>query len=244
MTKVLISQPWANMICVGLVDVFDLGIDLGTKPCRVLIHAAPWQKYDNRPTIPLEWRHALEMAQLLGIVPLYHELQYDCLIGFVTAEKVTPEPRQVWAYGGNPKTVYRLSNPFIFDDPLAKGTDVTEEHLLRASEPFPCAPFMFDGHLVIPVNHKIFEEATEGYTVNVPLTDAMARLLTCNGKNIPFAGILLGHGNFVKRFLYEKDNDFHIARDEKGKPKHVFSIVKNMDVAKPFFTFNLKHKVY
>ena len=87
MRKIVIPQPWASMIAAGVINVFDLGIDLGTEPCIVLIVAAPWQKYDNSKKIPLEWLQALEIAQLLGLVPLYRDMPFNCIIGYVTAAR-------------------------------------------------------------------------------------------------------------------------------------------------------------
>ena len=244
MRKIVIPQPWASMIAAGVINVFDLGIDLGTEPCIVLIVAAPWQKYDNRKKIPLEWLQALEMAQLLGLVPLYQEMSFNCIIGYVTAVSAKNLTDSIWAYGSNPETLYQLVLPFIFDETMPVQVVVTEDHLMRASEPFPEVPYSDGTELCVQVNKDIFHRAVEGFWFSIPLTDAMARLLLKDGKNIEYHTVMLKYGFHVKRFLYQKENDFYISLDINGKPKRYYSINKERKEARAFFKIHLEHKIY
>lgn len=244
MRKIIIPQPWASLMLAGIIDIFDLGVDLGTEPCIVLIQAAPWQKYDNSPKTPLEWLLALEMAQLMGIVPLYHEMPFDCIIGYAIALKETEEPQSIWAYGGKKDHLYRLVVPLLFDEPLQSNVAVTEDDLLRSSAVFPTPPHVIVDDLCVNVNRKLFYDAAEGFSFIIPMTDAMFKLLVREGEIIRYKGILLSYNGLVKRFIYEEDNDFDIARDGSGKPKHYFSIRKGKEDAKPFFRIHLRHKIY
>lgn len=244
MRKIIIPQPWACLICAGIIDIFDLGVDLGTGPCLVLIQAAPWQKYDNSSKRPLEWLLAHEMAQLMGIVPLYHEMLLDCIIGYVIAVKETENTQSVWTYGGKQDRLYHLYLPLFFDKPLANNTVVTEDELLRTHAVFPTPPHVIRDTLFIPVNRKLFFDAVEGFSFIVPMTDAMFELLVQDGKIIQYEGLMLSYNGLVKRFLFEKDNDFDIARDGDGNPRRFFSIRKGKEDAKPFFRFHLRHKIY
>ena len=244
MRKIIIPQPWACLMLAGIIDIFDLGVDLGTGPCLVLIQAAPWQKYDNSSKTPLEWLLALEMAQLMGIVPLYHEMPFDCIIGYVIAGKVTEEPQSVWAYGGKKDRLYRLYLPLLFDKPLPNNAVVTEDMLLRSSAMFPTPPHVVGDTLCFNVNKKLFYDAVEGFSFSVPMTDAMFQLVVRNGEIIQYKSVMLSYNGLVKRFIYEKDNDFDIARDGEGKPKHYYCIRKGKDEAKPFFRIHLRHKIY
>jgi hypothetical protein len=114
----------------------------------------------------------------------------------------------------------------------------------RASVVFPTPPCVIHGNLSINVNRKLFYDATEGFSFTVPITDDMFKMLIHDGAIIPYKSIMLHHAGMMKRFAFEKDNDFDVARDEKGKPKHFFSIRKGKDDAKPFFRINLRHKMY
>ena len=244
MRKIIIPQPWACLICAGIIDIFDLGVDLGAETCLVLIQAAPWQKYDNTSKRPLEWLQALEMAQLMGIIPLYHEMPLDCIIGYVIAVKESKMAQSVWAYGGKQGQLYRLNLPLFFDQPLHKNAVVTEDELLRSHAVFPTLPIVIDGNLSIFVNKKLFYDAVEGFSFIAPMTDAMYNIMVKDGKIIQHKGLMLNYNGLVKRFLFEPDNDFDIARDGDGKPKHYFNIRKGKEDVKAFFRFHLRHKIY
>ena len=137
-----INQPSASMLVTGLVDAYDLGVDLGKEPRHVLVQATSWQQYETHSSKSLEWQQSLELAQLMGIVPLYHEMPFDQIIGIVVAAKLPTGFADVspWTYKANDETIYAISQAHVFDQPLPPRTEITWEHLMRTSEVFPPMP--------------------------------------------------------------------------------------------------------
>jgi len=245
MKHVTIRQPWASLICAGVIDSFDLGVDIGAEMCQVLVHAAKWQKYDNRKSIPLEWLQELEAATLTGIVPLYHEMPFDCVIGFVKASHqidTYPWLNPIWQHGAKRETHYLLTGAQLFTKPLAGKLSENSElpSYCTILQPDPLA---VEDRIVIPVNHKIFEEAREDYQIIVPLNKLFHEVIIDKAPKDGFKEVCLMCGFFFKKFAYEADNDFILAWDEKGKPKKFFSITSGKNEVKRSFKFHLRKQL-
>lgn len=246
MFKVTINQPSASMLVTGLVDAYDLGVDLGKEPRHVLVQATSWQQYETHSSKSLEWQQSLELAQLMGIVPLYHEMPFDQIIGIVVAAKLPTGFADVspWTYKANDETIYAISQAHVFDKPLSPRTEVTWEHFMRTSEVFPPMPEVYDDNLIVPVNQELFSKAIEGYFIDLPLTDGIFHLLTNKEDSFSkFGGVVLKCGNIAKRFVYEDDNDFVLAYDEHGNPKRFFSVNKGKMDVKPSFRIFLNTRI-
>ena len=115
---------------------------------------------------------------------------------------------------------------------------------MRTSEVFSPMPKIYDGNLVVPVNHDLFAKAIEGYFIDLPLTDGIFHLLTNKGDSFrKFGGVVLKCGNLVKRFVYEADNDFILTYDEQGNPKRFFSVNKGKMDVKPSFRIFLNTRI-
>ena len=242
MRKIVIPQPWASMIAAGLIDIFDLGVDLGTKQCRVLIVAAPWQKYDNRKNLPLEWVQALSEALLLGMIPLYEEMPFDCVIGIVKASKLCTELDSVWAYGGKRNTLYLLTDARMFVKPLRTSIK-NEQDLPSTCKAFGLRPLRIDKTAMIPVNHRVFEEAREGYRFQAPMTAAFAEVIYGRVPGDILEELVITHDHCYKKFVFEPENDFFLAKDEKGRNKRYFSIVSNKTEVRTYYQFNLLNQL-
>lgn len=246
MFKVSINQPSASMLVTGLVDAYDLGIDLGKEPRHVLVQATSWHQYENHSSKSLEWQQSLELAQLMGVVPLYNEMPFDQIIDIVVVAKLPNGFANVshWTYKANDDTVYAISQAHMFENPLSPQTEVTWEHLIRTSEVFPPMPEVYDGNLVVPVNQELFSKAIEGFFIDLPLTDGIFHLLTNKEKSFrKFDGVVLKCGNLVKRFIYEANNDFILAYDKQGNPKHFYSVNKRIMDVKPSFRIFLNTRI-
>lgn len=243
MKIVTIKQPWAIFLLTGEVDVFDFGIDLGTNLCDVLIHAAPWQQYDNSKTIPLEWLQDLSMARLVGSVPLYQDMPFDCLIGSMTISNYTVNIESKWAYGARKERLYTIYNARLFSKPVT--SSVSEEDSLptyyKLLTDLPHR--IFGNSLMLPTNGKLFDDAKEGFSFVIPVTDEFHEVIYGKSYQRPIETITLVNGFRYKKFAFEADNDFFLAMDEKGKPKRYLSIKTGKMEVRPMYRINLRKQL-
>ena len=242
MRKIIIPQPWASMICAGLIDIFDLGVDLGAETCLVLIQAAPWQKYDNRKNLPLEWIQRLSAAQLMGTVPLYQDMPFDCVVGFIKADLLLMEPDSMWAYRGKRESLYLITNARMFTRPVRTSID-DEKDLPSHCKMLLPNPVRLEDGILVHVNETLFEDAREGYSFNAPMVNAFHEVLFNSNSDKSLKKLILCNNHRYKTFAFERDNDFYLALDEKGYPKRYFSILTKKTEVRPFFKFNLRKQL-
>lgn len=242
MKKVVIAQPWASMIAAGLIDIFDLGVDLGTEKCHVLIVAAPWQKYDNRKSLPLEWLQDLSMARLTGSVPHYEDMPFDCAIGTVWVYQLRTTSDSVWSHGGKQGSLYLLSDARMFTQPVR--TNIVDESYLPSScKVLTPAPVRLDDGILIHVNATVFEAAREGYYFTVPMVDSLHKALFSHVSDQSLQRLVLSNNFRYKTFAFERDNDFILSSDVRGIPKRFYSIVSKKSEVRPFFKFYLRKQL-
>ena len=227
MRKIIIPQPWASMICAGIIDIFDLGVDLGTESCLVLIQAAPWQKYDNRKSLPLEWLQELSAAQLMGTVPLFQDMPFDCVVGFIKAHPLFMEPDSMWAYGGKRETLHLITGARTFTKPVRTSIN-DENHLPGHCKMLMPYPVRFEDSILVHVNAQLFEDAKEGYSFNAPMVNAFHEVLFNSDSGKSLKKLNLCNNHRYKTFAFERDNDFYLALDEDGYPKRYYSILSNI----------------
>lgn len=237
MKVLILPQPWASLLCSGLIDVFDIGVDLRTNRCPVLVYAAPWRKYSNPNDAPLEWQLVLSAAQLMGMTPLFKDLPYDCYIGSAEASKMPYDRSSFWLFYAKPETTYVFHNAKVFDEPIHHRI-VDESQIPAGQKVLIAQPARVDDSFVLPVNNLLFSQAREGFSFEIPLTEGFHKMFYGDGK--PFATIVLVNGCFMKKFVFERDNDFVISMDEKGKPKHFFSVKSWKPEVRASFKINLR----
>ena len=242
MRKIIIPQPWASMICAGIIDIFDLGVDLGTESCLVLIQAAPWQKYDNRKRLPLEWLQELSAAQLMGTVPLFQDMPFDCVVGFIKAHPLFMETDSMWAYGGKRETLHLITGARMFTKPVRTSIN-DENHLPGHCKMLMPYPVRFEDSILVHVNAQLFEDAKEGYSFNAPMVNAFHEVLFNSDSGKSLKKLNLCNNHRYKTFAFERDNDFYLALDEDGYPKRYYSILTKKSEVRPFFKFNLRKQL-
>ena len=243
MKIVTIKQPWASYALTGEVDVIESGIDLGTDLCDVLIHAAPWQQYDNSKTIPLEWLQDLSMAQLVGSVPLYEDMPFDCLIGALSVYSYGVKTESKWAYGAKKEKLYGIYNARLFTQPVTSSVP-DEDSLPSYCKLLTDLPHrIFGDSLMVPTNRKLFDDAVEGFSFVIPVTDEFHEVIYGKSYQKPLKTISLVNGFRYKKFAFEADNDFFLAIDGKGKPKRYLSIKTGKMEVRPMYRVNLRKQL-
>ena len=55
--------------------------------------------------------------------------------------------------------------------------------------------------------------------------------------------LVITHDHCYKKFVFEPENDFFLAKDEKGRNKRYFSIVSNKTEVRTYYQFNLLNQL-
>ena len=243
MIEIKKTNPQAALLCSGVVDLCDLGVELGKLPCLVLVNAV-----ESRPLMltgfnTVECRHAADMAATLGLVTEEQMKLSGKIIGSFFADPVPEGYRSPWAYGCNPATSYLVTNPLFLDTPQDALKQLT---FSEAREGFSVMPPIVAGsgeELNLPVCKKIFLEAHVGKDFTVPLTEALAALLFSNDSLAQYTTLTLSCMGYIKSFKFEKENGIIFPTDKDMRLQTAFSAMRGENIMLPYFKFFLKERL-
>lgn len=244
MIHVQLTLDRANMICSGLADVCNIGICLGTQPCRVIVQAVETPL--SSPTLnTIECDQVLTLARKLDVVP--HEPK-DQLGNFIGTFIATPNPNldSIWAYGEPAEMLCGVKEPMFFTKPIPSTETISEEALSNAARAI--LPYVVPSgqEIVITVGEFTFNHLGGflGKTFDLPLTDDMAYLIFANDNLSDYRKVTFIHGKLSKSFEFEADNEIRIDKNNKGEIQFSRSNFRGFDIMTSHFRFNLRKRVY
>ena len=242
MLHIKIPLPWARMVCSGLVDTQDIGYDIGTRPCLVLVEAVKNPYSDQRYFRTAEWKHALSLAETLGLLSLKGDRTFG-LIGAFTALP-NPNRKSIWAYGGNPATLYRVAKPMFFSKALDPTRFFTREQILSMGETNILPQASTSGEeLILPVCERLFNAVTLNSCFSIPLTETITESLFSLDSLANDRVLTLVCNNITKSFAFEDDNEYYLPHDENDNIQSVFSHLRGKDIVLEHFKFNLRTRI-
>ncbi len=242
MLHIKIPLPWARMVCSGLVDTQNIGCDIGTQPCLVLVEAVNNPYSDEQFFRTVEWKHALSLAETLGLLSRKGERRFG-LVGAFTALP-NPDRNSMWAYGGKPDTLCRVAKPMCFSKTLDPTRFFTREEILSMGESCLLPKTSVSGdELMLPVSERLFNAVTLNSSFSIPLTETISETLFSLDCLANYRALTLVCNNRAKCFAFESDNEYYLPHDENGNIKSVFSNFRGRNIVLEHFRFKLRTRI-
>lgn len=242
MVHIKIPLPWARMVCSGLVDTQDIGFDIGTHPCLVLVEAVKNPHSVERYFRTAECKHALSLAETLGLLSQKGDRTFG-LVGVFTALP-NPARESIWTYGGNPTTLYRVAKPMCFSKALDPTRFFTRKQILSMGETNILPQASTSGEeLILPVCERLFNAVTLNSGFSIPLTETITESLFSLDCLANYRVLTLVCNNRTKSFVFENDNEYYLPHDENGNIKSVFSNFRGRNIVLEHFKFNLRTRI-
>ena len=244
MLEIKVKNPLAALICGGAVDICDIGVNLGTHPCLVLVNAV-----DASPLIfasfkTAECKHAAEMAFSLGLVTKAQASLKGVIIGSFFADPIPEGYTSPWAFGCNPTTSYLVVNPMFLDTPKNGLKRLSFNEARNGFAVMPPTVTASGEELILPVNKEIFGKAIVGASFTIPMSELFASILFSNDSLSQYTKLTLTCFGYCKSFVFENENGLFFKTDQDNKFKTVFSEMRGTQISLPYFRFHLKKQLF
>lgn len=184
MKTLSVKQPWATLLTYGISDTENRSWPANYKG-KILIHASSTKVtktfFDKAV---FEQANEIFNEMMFGNIPLFENMEYSAIIGYVTVKGEEKESTSVWALPVDHP--WQIEDAFLFDEPIrnVKGklrlydtTDIDENNLPPAHKVIRRAPKLEGDCLVIPINEADLDVAIEQKTINLCATDEIVTLV-------------------------------------------------------------------
>ena len=239
MLEIKVKNPLAALICSGVVDICDIGVNIGTHPCLVLVNAVSSCPLVMTRFNTIECRHAAEMAFSLGLVTKEQTSQEGVIIGSFFADPIPEGYRSPWAFGCDPATSYLVVNPMFLDEPQNGLKRLSFSEARNGFAPMSPSVTASGEELILPVNKEMFGKAAIGASFTIPMTEEFASLLFSNDRMSQYRKLSLLCKGYCKSFVFEEENGLIFETGQDLKVKTVFSQMLGEQVKLPRFQFHL-----
>ena len=223
------------MLCTGLVRVADVGVDIGTQPCRIFVVSL----YEGEDLPSIECHHDFKLAQALGILPKPDKLEVSAVVGTFIAVP-TDDLNSPWSFTGKKGTVCRIVDPLLFIKPMPLSTFAPAKIKIFADPARPLLPFFTSGgeKLIFPLCGWRFNNAKEGDYILIPINDRLKEMIFEVQRHHSVNSIVLVHNNMTNEFAYEDDNSIVYSDSHRG-----YSEFMQQNVQLPTVRFNLRQRL-
>ncbi len=244
MLEIKVKNPLAALICGGAVDICDIGVNLGTHPCLVLVNAVDVSPllFGNYKTA--ECKHAADMAFSLGLVTKAQASLKGVVIGSFFADPIPEGYTSPWAFGCDQSTSYLVVNPMFLDTPQDGLKRLSFSEARNGFAVMPPTVTASGEELILPVNKEIFGKAIVGASFTIPMTEQFASLLFSNDSMSQYTKLTLTCYGYCKSFVFEKENGLIFETDQDNKFKSVFSEMRGKQISLPYFHYHLKKQLF
>lgn len=199
-----IQQPHAEMLVRGLRNAIP--DEHFSKGDRIYINAAVPVLDLNTP---LEQLQEVINQQLFGNLPPTDTLPYSKCIGFVDVLCRADGREGPWSAILEPTVIVTNAHEFDTPQPIMPRKSYEAEdipsHKFRASRPYVLS---YGDELVIPVNDKLFRNATQGGNISLELSGELASCVLNEDKLLKdFEKLTLVCGRQAKSFIWTSKCD-------------------------------------
>ena len=243
MIEIKLKNPQAALLCSGVVDICDIGVELGKLPCLVLVNAVKGWPLTLTRFETIECRHAAEMAVSLGLVTEEQMNLSGKIIGSFFADRIPEDYCSPWLFGCNRATSYWVSSPMFLDTPQDASKKLTFSEAREGFAVMKPAVTASGEELVLPVSKQTFAKANVGQSFTIPMTEKFAVLLFSNDRLTQYTTLTLLCEGYNKSFKFDRENGIVFPTDKNMCQKFVFSAMRGENIVLPYFKFVLKERL-
>lgn len=170
MKYITLPQPWASLVCHGIVDIADAVGDLQFRGRVIVVSSSTPVDSEILLDKPYEWVSTILNAIYLGNLPEFDEMKTNSVIGTVDIIDCVKETYSMWDNEEtNPK--WRLANPMFFNQhipakaltkPTGNTSTISQSMLSQQLKPTSNKVSYDNGKLRIPVGESAFNRYSSG----------------------------------------------------------------------------------
>jgi len=235
---IVFKQPWAHMLCSGIINAIPCQLLEQGKHARIYIVAGEMDYQFIKK--PIEWQQEAMNAATFGIIPPFHALPTNRLIGFgQPIFEVMPHSASIWS---SHTPCWQFQAAHLFDQPLP--TNIRPDLLI--DEPFheidhlAALPSVKNGTLTIHVNPAIFEHLANGGVLSFDLSNQLSWLLLNDNYAIcHFHHIIIRCGIKQRTFSSASGGALFPRTGLHGKARLFTSVRTDHKIAALIISFNL-----
>ena len=218
MYYVFVHQPFATMICRGLLPVFYLDLQAKSYPCKVYVCSLA--EFNRASDYTVEWHQECNNQRLFGNLPDTNELPVNQVIGSVKVIGTTDDPN-LFCIRDAREFVAPFEVPF---DQMSKYEEIIER--MRTKMYIPHVPHLIDdgSNLVIPFNDFASSLAMYDHEFRIELVGSFAKLvLDEDGMLKPFSRFTVWNGTRGDCFAIDEDTRIlhELNRDETDLKRYM-----------------------
>ena len=221
MKTIKVSQPYATMICKGLIREVQIELPQTEKLRRCFIYAT--EQVFN-PQTPIECVQAVCNHQLYGNIAKTEALPVNAIVGFIDVGTEDSASESIWSKALDGIAVATAYNARVFDAPIQLPFNAIKvnncidfDTLFPSHTAFCRNPYLIESRLVVPVSERLFFDFPNHRTLTLDVDVHLAELLLDeNGALRELSELTLL--NYIRERTYMCEAQLASVLDENDEP--------------------------